>query len=413
MHPTIGVFHPGTQHSWQTARAFQETGQLGWYATSIFYNPKQFPYSAERLLPQELRQSAGRRFRRRFDPDLDPKLVRSFGMWEWLESAAGSLRWNQLAGRLNRHGNRNFAKQVVTLAESEPVDILWGFDTSSLHTFRWAKSRGIACVLERTIVHPKMQNEVCAREYEANPEFFDAPWHPKSPALIDEEDEEIALADLVIVGSSFCAESLIRHGCPAEKIRVIGYGYDERVFPKEPPERQQTDRQALRCLFVGNISARKGAAYLLKAFAELPPAIASLTLVGGSQLPPATLARYADRVRYLGGLPRNEVIQHYRDSDCLVFPSLLEGSAVVLREIYGAGLGALQTRAAGDGILPDANGVFVEPRSVEDIVRAIENLARNPAETERWSRESWARRDAFTWAQYRAKIGGVANSLGA
>ena len=25
----VGVFHPGTQHSWQTALAFQEAGALG------------------------------------------------------------------------------------------------------------------------------------------------------------------------------------------------------------------------------------------------------------------------------------------------------------------------------------------------------------------------------------------------
>jgi hypothetical protein len=36
----VGVFHPGTQHSWQTALAFQETEQLEWYLTSVFFNDK-------------------------------------------------------------------------------------------------------------------------------------------------------------------------------------------------------------------------------------------------------------------------------------------------------------------------------------------------------------------------------------
>ena len=43
----IGVFHPGTQHSWQTALAFQEAGMLGWYATSAFYDPARWPYRLE------------------------------------------------------------------------------------------------------------------------------------------------------------------------------------------------------------------------------------------------------------------------------------------------------------------------------------------------------------------------------
>jgi glycosyltransferase involved in cell wall biosynthesis len=413
MPPRIGVFHPGTQHSWQTARAFQETSQLGWYATSIFYDASRFPYSLEPLLPQRAREAAHRRFLRRFTPELDPQLVRTFGLWEWIESAAAALQWNRMAASANHRGNRAFASQVTQLIQRESVDILWGFDTSSLQAFRWAKARGIACVLERTSIHPVVANGVAEAEYQRHPEFFAEPWKPKPAALIDEEEEEIALADLVIVGSRYCAESLVRNGCAPEKIRVVAYGFDERGFPADPPLRTPAGQRPLEFLFVGNINALKGMAYLLEAFANLPAALASLTLVGGLRLPPATFARYADRVRHAGALSRSDVIRHYRASDCLVFPSLLEGSAVVLREIYGAGLGALQTRAAGDGIAPDTNGAFIEPSSVEAIVRAIENLIRNPADAERWSRESWARREAFTWAQYRSKIREAANSLGA
>ena len=45
----VAVFHPGTQHSWQTAFALQQLGRLQWYATSIFYKPDSLPYLLERL----------------------------------------------------------------------------------------------------------------------------------------------------------------------------------------------------------------------------------------------------------------------------------------------------------------------------------------------------------------------------
>ena len=48
----IDVFHPGTQNSWQRACAFQESGQLAWYATSVFYDPGRWPYRMERYLPK-------------------------------------------------------------------------------------------------------------------------------------------------------------------------------------------------------------------------------------------------------------------------------------------------------------------------------------------------------------------------
>ena len=45
----VAVFHPGTQHSWQTAYALQQLDRLEWYATSIFYKPDSMPYLLERL----------------------------------------------------------------------------------------------------------------------------------------------------------------------------------------------------------------------------------------------------------------------------------------------------------------------------------------------------------------------------
>jgi glycosyltransferase involved in cell wall biosynthesis len=362
-------------------------------------------------LPRRFRESVHRRFTRRFTPALDPRLVRTFGAWEWVETAAASLHWNGLAERVNRLGNRDFAQRVVKQAEREPIDVLWGYDTSSLHAFRWAKWRGIACVLERTSIHPKVANEVAALEYQRHPDFFTEPWRAKPASIIDEEDEEIALADVVIVGSSYCAESLIRYGCAPQKLRVISYGYDERSFPEKPPQRAPFDGRPLHCLFVGNINALKGMAYLLEGFTHLPAASASLTLVGGLHLPPATFARYAGRVNHVGSLPRDEVIHRYRESDCLVFPSLLEGSSIVLREIYGAGLGAIHTRAAGDGIAAGINGGIIAPSSVGDIVHAVEGLARNPQQAERWCEESWARRADCTWSKYRDNIRNVVSAL--
>jgi glycosyltransferase involved in cell wall biosynthesis len=407
----IGVFHPGTQHSWQTALAFQETGQLGWFATSIFYDPTRLPYSATQALPRPLREPVDRRLRRRFTPEIDPRLVRRLGMGEYVETAAAALRWRRVTDHANRIGNYDFARKVGRQAEREPVDVLWGYDTSSLQAFRWAKSRGVACVLERTSIHPRVANEVAAAEYERHPEFFAEPWQPKPQSIIDEEDEEIALADLVIVGSNYCAESLIRHGCQPEKIRVISYGYNERAFPNTPPTHEQTGSRPLRFVFVGNVNALKGMAYLLGAFARIPRSSASLVLVGGVHLPPATFARYADRVTALGALPRAEVVDCYRSADCLVFPSLLEGSSVVLKEIYGAGLGAIHTRAAGEGISAGTNGAIIASSSVEDIVEKVEALLHHPDEAEQWCRESWARRENYTWSKYRANIRDAVSAL--
>src|SRR5689334_521836 len=126
----VGVFHPGTQHSWQTALAFQESRQLAWYATSIFYDPMRWPYRLERFLPKRLAGRLNREFRRRYLPALSPQLVRHLGHWEWSETISRRLGAHQFAGWANERGNVSFGHMVTRLAEREPVDVGWGYDSS-------------------------------------------------------------------------------------------------------------------------------------------------------------------------------------------------------------------------------------------------------------------------------------------
>src|SRR5208282_3976037 len=123
----VGVFHPGTQHSWQTALAFQEAGMLAWYATSVFYDPNRWPYKLEGCVPQQMSQRLNRELRRRHTPLLDPAKVRQVGLWEWSETLMRRLGQEGLAGYCNRKGNQAFCQQTIKLIEREPVDLLWGY----------------------------------------------------------------------------------------------------------------------------------------------------------------------------------------------------------------------------------------------------------------------------------------------
>src|SRR5208337_879505 len=225
----VGVFHPGTQHSWQTALAFQEAGILGWYATSAFYDPTRWPYKLERFVPGKMASQLNREFRRRYSPLLDPVKIRQFGLWEWSEVLLRRMGSQRMSDYCNEKGNRVFGRQTIRLIEREPVEVVWGYNTSSLEVFQWAKTRGIRCVLDQTIGHPMAQNQIMLEEQEKHPEFFVNSYRPFDPALIDRQKAEIEVADLVVVGSQFCARTLVEHGCAPQKIRVINYGFDESL----------------------------------------------------------------------------------------------------------------------------------------------------------------------------------------
>ncbi|HEV2548578.1 MAG TPA: glycosyltransferase family 4 protein [Stellaceae bacterium] len=401
----VGVFHPGTQHSWQTALAFQESDQLVWYATSIFYDPAIWPYRLERMVPPGLGKRLHRDFQRRYLPALSPTLVRQFGYWEWAETIARRLGAHQLADSANERGNIAFGKRVIRLIEREPVDVVWGYNTSALEVFRWAKPRGIRCVLDQTIGHCASFDRVMAREYACHPQFFLRPHAALPPSAVERQNEELALADVVVVGSDSCAGTLIENGCAPEKIRIVPYGYDESVFPALMPERRPMPDRPVEFLFVGQIHPRKGIAHLLRAFDQIPSSAAKLTLVGGLAVPTTALEPYRHRVRHINSLPRSEVVAHFLAADCFIFPSLFEGSAIVLNEAIGAGLGIIQSRAAGDGVRDGANGEVIDEISADHIVQAVSRALDARQRLLTWQEASWEQRMSRTWGGYRRHIG--------
>jgi len=400
----VGVFHPGTQHSWQTALAFQEAGNLSWYATSAFYDPSRWPYKVERFVPDKLSARLNREFRRRYHPSLNPDKVRQFGFWEWAEVATRRAGFQSLSNSCNEIGNRAFCRQMIRLIEREPVDVIVGYNTSSLEVFQWARKRGIRCVLDQTIGHPASQNQTMREEEQRHPEFFVKSYQPCDPVAIDRQNAEVAEADLVLAGSEFCANSMLENGCPKEKIRIVNYGYDETLFPQDQPQRPPLKNRPVQWLFVGEVGPRKGIAYLLQAFENIPANQAELTLVGRLAIPAATFEKHAGRVRHIPQVPRTEIARYFAEADCFVFPSLFEGSALVLNEACGAGLGIIQTDRAGNGARPGQNGLILGDISVDVLTQAIQQVVADPGLCERWQAASWAMRPERTWAKYRKNV---------
>jgi glycosyltransferase involved in cell wall biosynthesis len=397
----VGVFHPVTQHSWQTALAFQEANRLAWYATSVYYEPARWPYRIERWLPSSLAHRVHAEFERRYTAVLDPARVRQLNFREWLSAGCRRMEWHRFEHWVNGVGGRAFGRAAIRLIEREPVDVVWGYDTSSLEVFRWAKKRGICCVLDQTIGHPASQNQVMLAEQARHPDFMLESYRPFGRAWIERQNEELELADMVVVGSEFCRRTLIENGCPEQKIRVAPYGADEALFPAQRPVRPPLDGRPLEFLFVGSVEARKGVAYLLAAMRQIPQQLARLTLVGRMLMPTSTFQRFAQGVRHVPHVPRGAVVPYFLMADCFVFPSLFEGGGIVLYEACSAALGIIQSSMCGDGVRGGANGVVLPDVSVDSVVRQMTAVIEDRSLLERWQGASWEHHGERSWAAYR------------
>ncbi|MGH6785381.1 MAG: glycosyltransferase family 4 protein [Novosphingobium sp.] len=409
----VAVFHPGIQHSWQTALALQQLGRLEWYATSIFYRADRWPFALERLLPGRAGAALKREFARFAFPPLDPRDVRTLGAGEWLERLAARAGLRRTARWFNDVGNAAFARSMARAARDPRPFALWGYDTAAAAAFRAGRDAGRLCVLDRTIGDWRRYNREMAAIQASHGEWFPAHGGFASADLIARDDEEFALAHTILTGSRFAAET-IRAESPvpglAGKLRVLPYCFDERLFSGLRPPAPAPRDKPVKFLFLGVAQPRKGIHHVLEAIARLPASQAELTIVGKLEVPDAVFRRYADRVTVRRTVPRGEVPQIMAAHHVLLFPSYFEGSALSLIEGLAAGMALIQTPNAGNGVTP-ATGIEISRPDTELLLEAMLALIEDRDRLDAYRAAAQAEAARYSFAAYRENIAALLAEL--
>lgn len=402
----VGVFHPGTQHSWQTALALQQLDLLAWYATSIFYQPDRLPYRLERLAPAPLARRMRTEFGRFSHPGLNPSLVRTGGLAEWIERIATRAGQHRLARRIDAWGNERFVKQLARFVAGPEPFALWGYNGCARTSFALGREHGRTCILDRTIGDFRIYNTLMAEVAERYGDWF-LPSERAIPAReIAHDEAEYRLADHILVGSPFAART-ISEACsdPAvtAKLRVLNYCYDEALFAAMPPAEPMDRSRPVRFLFMGLAIPRKGIHHVLEAIAQLPRSAAELTIVGKMAIPGRVFARYADRVTYRPTVARAEVPAIMAAHDVVLLPSYFEGSSLTLIEALAAGCALIQSEAAGCGVTADT-GLLLPEVSTEALLNAMTLAIEQRDRLDHWRAKAQVEAQNYTFARYRAAI---------
>lgn len=156
-----------------------------------------------------------------------------------------------------------------------------------------------------------------------------------------------------------------------------------------PPVERQMGVDTLKLLHVGRGVRTKGLRDVVRALALLQdrPGI-SLTSAGAGEEIEASKAEaeklgVADRVKFLGRIPRDEVEDLYRTHDIFAFPSFREPAGGVLYEAMRWGLPIVTARRGGpEWIVDDSCGMRMSISTPEalaaDLAAAFCKLADNP-----------------------------------
>jgi glycosyltransferase involved in cell wall biosynthesis len=188
-------------------------------------------------------------------------------------------------------------------------------------------------------------------------------------------NRELEQADLVIVQSKFCRESMVSNGIPAEKVIINPMGVNPTVFKK----RERVPDQ-IRFINVGTICLRKGHQYLFRAFQivkkQLPAA--ELICVGNVKSDfRKEWGKWARTFRHIEHMPHSELAGLLQSCTAFVFPSQEEGIARAQIEALASGLPVIGTHEGGATTLVQdgVEGLIVRGRDPGHIAAAMLRVA--------------------------------------
>jgi glycosyltransferase involved in cell wall biosynthesis len=405
----IVVAHPNVQHSHQLAVALQNADLLERYITRFYVSKHHFPLSWLRWLPSKIPETIEKslEFRtRRSHPALNPQLVHTTdtGRLLWLIALRrlrllSAKEWHERV----RASSLHFQYVVADYVSRHQTSAVVCYDRFAYETFKSLQDRTTRLVLDMSTAHPGTMRRVLGEEIRLLPAYRKSLEIAGAIGRYEPTEEEAMMADYILAGSKFVADSCVENGIPISKIRIVPYGTD---MGRLKPARPRGQKDTFRVLFAGQIGQRKGIHYLLSAWKELSLPKAELWLCGSMMDVCEAIAPFEGTYRYLGYVPHERMADIYSQIDALVLPTLLEGLSQVCLEAMARGRTVVTTPNSGlEGILRDGKDGFIVPiRDVPALSEKIEFLYRNRETCVDMGLSARQTVEEYTWERYHDNI---------
>lgn len=371
----ISIAMLGARRHYAVPRLLHEAGYLNRFYTDSYIGNKPWLRYLLEAVPEKIRPRYIRQWLGRLDATIPSEKVISFELFGlWYAIARRGAKDPGSMERVFLEAASRFA-QNISRKGLDASEVLWGFNTASLELFRLAKSNGMFCVLEQTILPGFLERKLLAEEGDRWPDWNIEPHSPNENSIYLKRDanekEEWALADVIVAGSEFVRAGLLEMGVPKHKIRVVPYGVAAQGRKRIFKESRIGDESRLKVLFAGEVGLRKGVPDLLQAFDMLPTGSVDLRLAGGIKLAESAIAPWRSKVQFLGAVPRSEMQALFQWADIFVLPSIVEGSALVTYEALLSGLPVITTPNAGSIVRHGIDGCIVPIRTPAALAEAI------------------------------------------
>lgn len=282
---------------------------------------------------------------------------------------------------------------------------IYCYEDGAYESFKEAKRLGMRCIYDLPIGYWRQMHELLHEEKKNNPLWSSTLEGLRdSREKLNRKDDEIAMADVIIVASSFTKNSLAYYKGRLPRIKIIPYG-----FPPARSKKYRAINGKLKLLYVGSLGQRKGISYLFQALNGLE-CFCELTIIGrGNIHHNVRLRENLAKHQWIESLPHSEVLEKMRQSDVLIFPSLFEGFGQVITEAMAQGTPVITTeRTAGpDLIRHGENGWVVNAASSDEIRNLLEEIIHNPGIIAYAGKQALETAEKRPWSVYGSELASV------
>jgi glycosyltransferase involved in cell wall biosynthesis len=402
--PIIASHPTGNANSRQAMQALAEAGLLAELHTSIA------TFQGNVLGRISGLPGFGELRRRTYPSSLQP-FIRMHPWREAVRLASLRFGWTSLVERERGWASVERVYGGIDKCASRAVkglkpDGVYSYEDGALETFRAAGNTGAKRLYDLPIGYWRAARRILQEEAERRPEWaVTLGGLQDSATKLSRKDEELRLADRILVASSFTKKTLEECPFPVAPIAVIPYGANDAFSAQDKVARSSAD-EPLRVLFVGGLSQRKGIADLFEAV-ELLKTHVELTVIGRK---PTEACEALDvslkKHRWVESMPRERILEEMQAHDVLVFPSLFEGFGLVVTEALSQGMPVITTpHTCGPDVITEGEDGFIVPiRDPQAITEKLELLHRDRDRLAAMSEAASKKAKSLTWERYRQGV---------
>lgn len=273
----------------------------------------------------------------------------------------------------NLFARRNFAFEsaVERLLQRHDTDLIIP-SGAALLPLRRASGLGVRSWLDCPTVEHRYAAQLLTEEARLVPNYAASlQFVASTPDEARQIDEEVALADDLIVLSNFQRRTFAEAGVSPNRMHLLPLGVDTDLF--HPTSHGPSAPFTIG--FVGRVTQVKGVSYLISAFDPLRHDGMRLLMVGR----PVGRGRHwlQEGVEHHLPVARWELPRFYSRMDVFVLPSLIEGFPMTALEAMASGIPVIvsENTFGRDVVIDGHNGFVVPIRDADAIVDRIRMLA--------------------------------------